>query len=79
MIKIINVSTGDSLVGEHDYELYINQSLICTFKHDRSSIGLAQCLRDAADAVDKIRMAKRAVTLHEVYKIIDALKNNTKK
>ncbi len=74
MIKIINVSTDSALTGDQDYELYINQSLICTFTHDRSSDGLAQCLRDAADAVDKVRMSERAVTLHDVYKFIDDLK-----
>lgn len=56
MIIIINVSprnTPDHI--EHEYELRINYKLICKFKHVRTEMGLAQCLQDAADAVNKMR------------------------
>ena len=53
MIAIVNVSPKTNpLEGIDDYEVRINRKLICKFKHYRKVDGLAQCLRDAADAVD---------------------------
>jgi len=53
MIAIVNVSPKTNpLEGIDDYEVRINRKLICKFKHYRKADGLAQCLRDAADAVD---------------------------
>lgn len=50
MIAIIKTSKG--LTGKQTYRLQINQELICKFKHVREE-GLAECLRRAAEAVDK--------------------------
>ncbi len=53
MIAIVNVSSEDTPTrGSNQYEVRINSKIICTFEHDRQYEGLAQCLRDAADAVD---------------------------
>lgn len=53
MIAIVNVSPPDAPIeGPNDYEVRINRTVITTFTHDRKVDGLAQCLRDAADAVD---------------------------
>jgi len=53
MIAIVNVSSEDApLRGRNRYEVRINAKVICTFDHDRQPNGLAQCLRDAADAVE---------------------------
>jgi hypothetical protein len=52
MIAIIN--RGQISNALHHYEIKINQETITTFEHDRKK-GLAQCLRDAADAVDAAR------------------------
>jgi len=53
MIAIIN--RGQISNALHHYEIKINQETITTFEHDRKK-GLAQCLRDAADAVDAKRL-----------------------
>ena len=53
MIKIVNVSDVDApLVGLNDYELRINDRVMVTFPHERTTNGLSACLRDAADAMD---------------------------
>ncbi len=53
-IIIHNITRDHVPNGLNQYELLINKKLICEFEHDRSHDGLAQCLRDAADAVDSI-------------------------
>lgn len=50
MIAIINEGPFDQDL--HAYRIQINDKLICRFTHDREK-GLAQCLRDAARAVDR--------------------------
>ena len=56
MIAIVNVSPRDTpITGANNYEVRINRKVMCTFEHSRSHDGLAQCLRDAADAVDAQR------------------------
>lgn len=52
MIVITNISRGAPIQGVNKYELKINEKVICSFKHDRQPDGLAQCLRDAAKAVE---------------------------
>ena len=55
MISIINVSpVGAPSVGLNQYVLKINNKVITGFEHKRKACGLAQCLRDAADAMDKV-------------------------
>ena len=52
-IIITNITEGN---GSPDrYAVRVNQDLICYFDHTRAIEGLAQCLRDAADAVDSER------------------------
>ncbi len=51
-IIITNVTNDHKPTGVNDYVVKINNRVICEFTHDRSYQGLAQCLRDAADAVD---------------------------
>jgi hypothetical protein len=60
MIAIINKGphTND-IGGERNYEVRINNKVICTFKHKRTN-GLAVCLMEAAKAVEKTRWAKFA-------------------
>ena len=53
MIAIVNVSPDASPTGENEYEVRINQRVICRFTHDRYPGGLSRCLREAADAVDE--------------------------
>lgn len=51
MLAIVNV-TKDPKQEINDYEIRINSRVIGTFKHARKYNGAAQCLRDAADALD---------------------------
>lgn len=52
-VIITNVSTHNDLEGENDYVVRINnQPIITRFKHVRKD-GLAECLRRAAEAVDR--------------------------
>ena len=54
MIAIVNVSPPNApVLGPNEYEVRINRQVITTFTHERKINGIAQCLRDAADAVDK--------------------------
>lgn len=54
MIVIVNISPPSTPnYGQHEYEVRINNRVITTFMHDRKVDGLAQCLRDAADSVDR--------------------------
>ena len=54
MIAIVNVSTHNSPLGWHDYELRINTSVIARFQHKRED-GLTKCLERAAAAAEKAK------------------------
>jgi hypothetical protein len=51
------------LTGKDQYEVRINRQVIATFEHKRAFDGAAQCLRDAADAVDRCRVEEQAALL----------------
>lgn len=51
MLAIVNVTKDDTQELD-DYEIRINYKVIGKFKHKRKFKGAAQCLRDAADALD---------------------------
>lgn len=53
-VIITNVSEHDDVFGRNDYVVSINRKPVATFKHERRN-GLAECLRAAADAVEKQR------------------------
>ena len=71
MLAIVNVSPADApLTGTNQYEVRINARVIATFEHDRRPDGAAQCLRDAADAIERCRKEDREAlmaALLEVY------------
>ena len=74
MIKIVNISDDSApLVGANNYKLYINQNLICSFEHDRQHNGLAQCLRDAADAVELNRNRDNVLNIEKIMEIFSKL------
>ena len=61
MLVIVNVSPkGVPEEGANKYEVRINRRVIATFEHDRKPGGAAQCLRDAADAVDRCNETEKA-------------------
>lgn len=54
MLVIVNVSPEDTPdQGLNQYEVRVNNNVLATFEHERKPNGAAQCLRDAADAIDK--------------------------
>lgn len=58
MIAIVNISKEDvSPFGINQYELRINNDVICKFKHDRSK-GLSDCLYQAWKAYEKHKFEK---------------------
>jgi len=64
MLAIVNVSPDDApLTGTNKYEVRINRRVIATFEHARKPDGAAQCLRDAADAVERCRAEDREALL----------------
>ena len=71
MISVVNVSPEDAPTkGMNDYEVRINRKVICSFRHDRQYNCLAQCLRDAADAVDKQVVKDQAEVVDEIINIM---------
>ena len=52
MLAIVNVTKDATKTGVNNYEVRVNDRVIATFEHDRSYGAAAQCLRDAADAVE---------------------------
>jgi hypothetical protein len=64
MIAIVNVSPDTSpKTGVNQYEVRINREVIASFEHYRKRGGLAQCLRDAADAVERIGEMRKLLSL----------------
>ena len=55
MSIIIQNITHEVNLGPDKYVVRVNETIICEFEHDRKLNGLAQCLRDAANAVDVVR------------------------
>lgn len=53
MLAIVNVTREATKTGLNNYEVRVNDRVIATFEHDRSYGAAAQCLRDAADAVER--------------------------
>lgn len=67
MLAIVNVSQEDApTTGVNQYEVRINKRVIATFAHDRQYGNAAQCLRDAADAVEKCRSEHHAELLQSL-------------
>jgi hypothetical protein len=52
VLVIANVTKDDDENELDDYEIRISDRVIGKFKHKRKFKGAAQCLRDAADALD---------------------------
>ena len=65
-IIIQNISAESApMTGPNRYRVRINQTVICEFEHYRQVNGLAQCLRDAADAVEASRNRRLAEMLRD--------------
>ena len=75
-IIITNVSSDEApIYGENNYLVRINDKVICNFTHDRKPDGLAQCLRDAAIAVD---LAEKN-TFDRVLNLIETMTDKQRK
>lgn len=68
MLAIVNVSTDDAPnIGLNQYEVRVNSKVIATFEHHRQLDGAAQCLRDAADAIEASREKERLEMLKALH------------
>lgn len=66
MIAIFN--TGGDTKGVSNYQVQINDTFICKFKHNRPD-GLAECLRKAAEAVDNEKKDMMIMLTKEMEKL----------
>lgn len=57
MIVIQNTGADTDAEGRFTYVVRIGEEIVCRFPHDHRH-GLAECLRDAADAVDAAMHAR---------------------
>lgn len=74
MIIIHNISKEYSTTGWQNYEVKVNDKLICTFDH-KASNGLAKCLEEAGEAVRKKLVADaRADVVKRLVDHADKLK-----
>ncbi|MCP4393913.1 MAG: hypothetical protein GY804_06550 [Alphaproteobacteria bacterium] len=75
-IIITNITNEHVPVGENQYVVRINQRVICEFSHRRTYNGLAQCLRDAADAVEaQGARSDDQIDIEELLAAMDALES----
>lgn len=70
MLAIVNVTIDDTQEID-DYEIRINSKVIGEFKHKRTIGGAAQCLRDAADALDANPHYRSDKLLEEILKLVE--------
>ena len=72
MLVIVNVSPpGTPTTGTNQYEVRVNQKVIASFEHDRQYLNAAQCLRDAADAIEKARLQEHNELVEALCKQLD--------
>lgn len=72
MLAIVNVSTdADPLTGPNKYEVRVNKRVIATFMHNRQYGNAAQCLRDAAKAVERQEREAQAIMLQALCRLTD--------
>ena len=57
MIVIVNTGADADAEGRSAYVVRVGEEIVCKFSHDRRH-GLAECLRDAADAVESALRAR---------------------
>lgn len=74
MLAIVNV-TKDRYAGIDDYEIRVNQKVIGRFQHTRSYNGAAQCLRDAADALDASGEDRNIELLKSLLPVFERMKD----
>ena len=71
MLVIVNVSPEDApMTGRNKYEVRINHHVIATFEHNRQPDGAAQCLRGAADAVERCRKEEREALMNALLSMV---------
>jgi hypothetical protein len=75
MLAIVNVSDEDTpAVGINQYEVRINYRVIATFEHDRQYGNAAECLRDAADAVERCNKERQDELLKSLLPLMNRMK-----
>lgn len=70
MLAIVNVTRNAQQIGPNKYEVRVNERVIATFEHDRGYGAAAQCLRDAADAIERCNAEKQERLLHSLLPML---------
>jgi hypothetical protein len=74
MLAIVKITKDDEQELD-DYEIRINDRVIGRFKHKREYNGAAQCLRDAADSLDKNKLGMDADLLEALQPMFKRMNN----
>lgn len=77
MLAIVNV-TPEHHKGKDQYEVRINRKVIATFEHERAYNGAAQCLRDAADAVEAQQVNQHTQLLEMLLPVFERMEAENK-
>ncbi len=76
MLAVVNVSGACAPnTGINQYEVRINSRVIATFEHDRQYDGAAQCLRDAADAIERCNREKKEALLQALLPTLNRMQD----
>jgi hypothetical protein len=74
MLAIVNVSDDNAPAeGVNSYEVRINNRVIAKFEHSRAYDGAAECLRDAADAVERCGEKDKIRLLEELLPVFNRM------
>jgi len=76
MLSVVNVSPEDAPdTGINQYEVRVNNKVNAGFEHDRQYGDAAQCLRDAADAIEKAQQEKYDRLLNALLPTFERMNN----
>ena len=73
MLAIVNVTRNATKTGVNNYEVRVNDRVIATFEHNRNYGAAAQCLRDAADAVERCSEERQHKLLLSLLPMFEAI------
>ena len=79
MLVIVNVTREATTTGLNDYEVRVNDRVIATFQHNRGYGAAAQCLRDAADAVERCSEERQHKLLLSLLPMFERMQSGEEK
>lgn len=66
-MSIIIQNLGKFNNKTYRYRINIDKKFVCEFFHERTRNGLSTCLREAADAIDKIQSKERKDSVKDFF------------